>query len=337
MVARLAPKPDVTARLTRVVERPRRSAEVTAPELPMAAAPAGTAVPAPALALTAPLAVPPNADPTAVSPAAVGQLEATPSQPTPRRAPCTLVPLSPERWNLSLTVGAAAHQALEKARDLTPGRNLTVVIERAVIEYAEKLESRKLAKLKGRKRPEQPVPATTSTEPAQPTCEASQKAPATSEAPATSAKPPEPSIGHAVVGDLGAVDAATHTPVSAPARAPDQGDRPSSASARPRSGRPPIPRAVVREVVQRDGGQCAYVSPESGRRCSETANLELHHLVPFARGGEAVASNLSLRCRSHNAHQAVLDFGAEHMAEAVRRRRRQSTSERDRERTRQRV
>jgi hypothetical protein len=89
--------------------------------------------------------------------------------------------------------------------------------------------------------------------------------------------------------------------------------------------------------VERDGGQCAYTNPETGRRCSETANLELHHVVPFARGGEPVASNLSLRCRSHNAHQAVLDFGAEHMAEAVRRRRSHSPSERDRERTRQRV
>ena len=66
--------------------------------------------------------------------------------------------------------------------------------------------------------------------------------------------------------------------------------------------------------------RCAYVSPETGRRCTETAGLHLHHDPPYARGGTATVADLSLRCPAHNTYQAVLDFGAEHMAAAIRKR-----------------
>ena len=36
---------------------------------------------------------------------------------------------------------------------------------------------------------------------------------------------------------------------------------------------------------------------------------ELHHVVPFAEGGEATASNLQLRCRAHNAYEAETHSG----------------------------
>jgi len=70
-----------------------------------------------------------------------------------------------------------------------------------------------------------------------------------------------------------------------------------------------IPRAVVREVHQRDGEQCTFESVE-GKRCCERGFLELHHRVPFARGGAATADNMKLLCRAHNALQAERDFGA---------------------------
>jgi hypothetical protein len=76
-----------------------------------------------------------------------------------------------------------------------------------------------------------------------------------------------------------------------------------------RSGSRHIPAAVKRAVWQRDRGQCAFVGI-TGRRCSERAFLELHHLRPFALGGEATAANIALRCRRHNAYEAELDFGA---------------------------
>ena len=63
-----------------------------------------------------------------------------------------------------------------------------------------------------------------------------------------------------------------------------------------------------RSVYERDGGQCSYVD-ERGVRCTETHYLELHHIDPFAKGGEHRVSNVSLRCAAHNAWAAEQDFG----------------------------
>ena len=73
-----------------------------------------------------------------------------------------------------------------------------------------------------------------------------------------------------------------------------------------------VPRAVVREVHQRDGGQCTFVS-QDGKRCCERGFLERHHSVPYARGGRATADNLKLVCRAHNALFAERDFGRSYM------------------------
>ena len=70
-----------------------------------------------------------------------------------------------------------------------------------------------------------------------------------------------------------------------------------------------IPAAVKRAVWFRDRGQCAFVSRQ-GRRCRERSFLELHHIQPFALGGEATTDNIALRCRGHNAHEAEQVFGA---------------------------
>jgi hypothetical protein len=70
-----------------------------------------------------------------------------------------------------------------------------------------------------------------------------------------------------------------------------------------------IPRAVVRAVHQRDGGQCTFVSSD-GRRCAERSLLEMHHHdVTYARGGKATVGNLRLVCRAHNALYAERDYG----------------------------
>ena len=68
-----------------------------------------------------------------------------------------------------------------------------------------------------------------------------------------------------------------------------------------------IPAAVKRRVWQRDSGRCAFNGLHG--RCAETGFLEYHHVVPFAAGGETTASNLELRCRSHNQYEADLCFG----------------------------
>jgi hypothetical protein len=75
------------------------------------------------------------------------------------------------------------------------------------------------------------------------------------------------------------------------------------------SGSRHIPAAVRRAVWRRDGGRCAFVGVHG--RCSERAFLEFHHVVPFAAGGCADASNIQLRCRAHNLYEADLFFGVD--------------------------
>jgi 5-methylcytosine-specific restriction endonuclease McrA len=65
-----------------------------------------------------------------------------------------------------------------------------------------------------------------------------------------------------------------------------------------------VPAAVKRAVWRRDGGSCAFIGPAG--RCGETAFLEFHHVVPFAEGGKTDLTNLELRCRRHNAHEAAV-------------------------------
>jgi hypothetical protein len=74
-----------------------------------------------------------------------------------------------------------------------------------------------------------------------------------------------------------------------------------------------IPARIRRSVFDRDGARCTHVDA-SGQRCRETHHLELHHLVPYARGGVHTAENITLRCAAHNAYAAELDFGPEPIA-----------------------
>jgi hypothetical protein len=69
-----------------------------------------------------------------------------------------------------------------------------------------------------------------------------------------------------------------------------------------------VPRAVKRGAWRRDTGQCAFVSP-TGRRCSERAFLEFHHIQAYAKQGPATVGNISLRCWRHNQYEAELIFG----------------------------
>jgi hypothetical protein len=79
---------------------------------------------------------------------------------------------------------------------------------------------------------------------------------------------------------------------------PSAGSKPSSRH---------IPAEVKRAVWQRDRERCAFVGT-GGHRCDERAFLELHHLKPYAVGGEATVTNLELRCRRHNQHEAMVYF-----------------------------
>jgi len=84
-----------------------------------------------------------------------------------------------------------------------------------------------------------------------------------------------------------------------------------------------VPAYLKRAVRKRDKGQCTYVS-ESGHRCEARSDLEYDHILEYARGGDATAGNIRLRCRAHNRLGAERTYGAGFMerkqADAVARR-----------------
>ena len=84
--------------------------------------------------------------------------------------------------------------------------------------------------------------------------------------------------------------------------------KPAQQNRAPRRRGRHVPAAVKHEVFVRDAGRCNHVD-ERGERCRETRYLELHHLQPFARGGQHIATNLALRCSAHNALAAEEDLG----------------------------
>ena len=70
----------------------------------------------------------------------------------------------------------------------------------------------------------------------------------------------------------------------------DVSGMPSTQEPKPR--REAIPRAVQREVWQRDGGRCV--------ECSTKEKLCFDHIVPFSRGGSNTVRNLQLLCEGCN-------------------------------------
>ena len=73
-----------------------------------------------------------------------------------------------------------------------------------------------------------------------------------------------------------------------------------------------IPRKVRDEVFLRDGGKCTFKGT-NGRRCNSTWNLQIDHIVPFARGGDNSQGNLRLLCGKHNRLEAERVYGSPHM------------------------
>jgi hypothetical protein len=84
----------------------------------------------------------------------------------------------------------------------------------------------------------------------------------------------------------------------------------------PSEGKSPtrfIPAAVKRAAWRRDGGQCTYQDPKTGRRCESRHALQFEHIQPFARGGKSSFENLKLLCPAHNQYMAVQIYGLQKM------------------------
>ncbi len=73
-----------------------------------------------------------------------------------------------------------------------------------------------------------------------------------------------------------------------------------------------VPAHIRRDIWQRDGGRCTFVS-QTGHRCEASARLEFDHIEPYARGGQATATGLRLRCHAHNQLEAERAYGPEFM------------------------
>jgi len=73
-----------------------------------------------------------------------------------------------------------------------------------------------------------------------------------------------------------------------------------------------IPQAVRDKVYMRDGGRCTFTS-SSGRRCTKKDNVQIDHIIPYAKGGKNTIDNLRLLCARHNIHAAEDTYGKDHM------------------------
>jgi hypothetical protein len=89
-----------------------------------------------------------------------------------------------------------------------------------------------------------------------------------------------------------------------------------------------VSREARREVFERDGEQCGYVS-ESGQRCQERAFLEIDHDLAKGRGGSDETKNLRVRCKAHNGLLAEQTYGRAHVERAKRFRQRKLERARD--------
>ena len=82
-----------------------------------------------------------------------------------------------------------------------------------------------------------------------------------------------------------------------------------------------------RLVFERNGGTCAFVG--DGGQCYKSKwDLEVEHIIPFAKGGTNDENNLTLLCRAHNNFRAENEFGKDFM-----RRKRKSYRQNDGEMT----
>ncbi len=75
-----------------------------------------------------------------------------------------------------------------------------------------------------------------------------------------------------------------------------------------------ISAATRREVDERDGRQCTYVSPD-GRRCTAKAFLQYDHTFARGRGGGGGPDNVAEMCFGHNKLRAEEEYGRQFIAD----------------------
>jgi hypothetical protein len=327
LIAEIAPKPDVPTRLRKLPARgPRtRSAQAelvpspppvaqqtnvaadiarallvpqfTTPQAATASAPAAVTAPsvvsAPAAATAPSVATAPSA---VTAPAVVATLVET-AAVTPHaaasfvleapRASCSV--LSPGRFKLELTVDQAVFDQMMALKHMlkhrVPSGDLGVILARAITELSEKVRKQRFAEL------------------SKPASGARAQASRNEVLETPSVRAPR---GHL------STRASHNDALTAAAGPSHRGGGAEHGPDKTKRRSRYVPRAVVRDVFARDGGQCTFVGV-NGQRCTERAMLELDHVNAFALGGSQTPDNLRVVCRAHNGHFATLAFGAAHM------------------------
>lgn len=216
---------------------------------------------------------------SAAPPTSPPQPGSAPRGATDSRERGRIDPLGDQRYKIQFMASAELVANLELAADLLshrmPNGDLAQVVEEAVTQLCDRLMKQRFG-----------APRKTKKAAASEKAAASMKA-QTPDAPATGP------------GASRACASSPAPPVVPPA--------PEKATSRH------IPMAARRQVIDRDGHRCTYVDPKTGRRCSETRYLELHHVKEWARHRSHDPELLTLRCRIHNDYAARLDYGEEHM------------------------
>ncbi len=206
-----------------------------------------------------------------------------------------------QRYHVQFTVGEEYLSLLQEAQNLlgpgAPDRSIDAVHLRALRLLVQQLTKRKRGATRGDQ---------IATDPSQRRPRDAKSAPA-----ATQSNPRQRGSGEAQSTPRQRGPRETKSAPAAAQSNPRQRVQPGAP--KPPAHTRYIPVHVRAAVWERDGGRCAFVD-DRGQRCREQGGLELHHRVPFARGGPATLENLRLRCRAHNALAAEHDFGPEHMA-----------------------
>ena len=293
LVAGWVPKPDVPTRITPVVteDRPVLLERMQAAAAPnaltlRAAAPRAAQVPCQSDGERAGAATPTPPAPVSIVPA-------------PRPAPLPK-PLTPERYNVQLTVDRETYENIMRLRDhlrhTIPDGDIAKIVARAVKDLRSSVEARKFGKRKTKK---------VNTAPAS---DKHKKKAQASEEPTTAT-----TMSGAAVPDVGAPLVGAHPSTDAQGRhkaCPYE----DGSTHRPQSQSELFPEPVIeddiimkrapglamrREIAERDQYQCCFVS-DDGRRCSSTAWLEYDHHLEWALNGPTWKENLQLLCRAHH-------------------------------------
>jgi len=303
LVAALSPRPDVPSSV-RLLPAARAAA---APVVPIAddgaravASTVSAASSASVGAAHPPGSAPPvsRADGSACAPSGTAGLPELESAGRPARSQLPVLaaprhaevqPLAPTRYSLHVTISEETYGKLQQATDLLrhtlPEGDPAAIIDRALTLLVAHLQRVKFAATTPRPR-------------------------ATKQPARRAQRPRTPRQRVERPGLAPSTDGAFRAEIAPPPPGPSEVLGLTAKASASRTRARYIPAAVRRAVWQRDAGACAFVS-SSGRRCTETGGLEFHHKVPFAEGGEASEANLEVRCKLHNAREAVRWFGDE--------------------------